>query len=77
MPCITENSESFNFIEIPVKILKESEFTFEYLISCVNEVISSGKFSDSFKLSNIVSVHKEKDPTDKCIFRPVSTLPLL
>ena len=25
--------------EIPIKILKESEFTFEYLTSCVNEAI--------------------------------------
>ena len=63
--------------EIPIKILKESEFTFEYLISCVNEAISSGKFPDSLKLSNMVSVHKKKDPTDKCNYRPVSILPLL
>ena len=41
--------------EIPINILKESGFTFEYLTSCVNEAISSG----------IVSVHKKKDPTDK------------
>ena len=63
--------------EIPIKILKESEFTFEYLTSCVNEAISSGKFPDSLKLSNIVPVHKKKDPTDKCNYRPVSILPLL
>ena len=49
--------------EIPINILKESGFNFEYLTSCVNEAISSGKFPDSFKLSNIVPVHKRKDPT--------------
>ena len=51
--------------EIPIKILKESGFPFEYLTSCVDEAISSYKFSDSLKLSNIVPVHKKKDPTDK------------
>ena len=63
--------------EIPIKILKESGFTFEYLTSCVNEAILSGKFPDSLKLSNIVPVHKKKDPTDECNYRPVSILPLL
>ena len=51
--------------EIPIKILKESGFTFEYLTSCVDEAISSYKFSDYLKLSNMVPVHKKKDPTDK------------
>ena len=49
--------------EIPIKILKESGFTFEYLTSCVNEAILSSKFPDSFKLSNIAPVYKKKDPT--------------
>ena len=62
--------------EIPIKTLKESGFTFEYLTSCVNEAILSGKFPDSLKLSNIVPVHKKKDLTDKCNYRPVSILPL-
>ena len=63
--------------EIPIKILKESELTFEYLTSCINEAISSGKFPDSLKLSNIMPCHKKKDPTDKYNYRPVSILPLL
>ena len=63
--------------EIPIKILKESGSTFEYLTSCVNEAISSDKFPDSLKLSNTVPVHKKKDPTDKCNYRPVSILLLL
>ena len=63
--------------EIPIKILKERGFTFEYLTSCVNKDILCGKFPDSLKLSNIVRVHKKKDPTDKCNYRPVSILPLL
>ena len=63
--------------EIPIKILKERGFTFEYLTSCVNEDILCGKFPDSLKLSNIVRVHKKKDLTDKCNYRPVSILPLL
>ena len=35
------------------------------------------KFPDSLKLSNIVPVHKKKDPTDKTNYRPASILPLL
>ena len=63
--------------EIPIKILKESGFTFEYLTSCVNEAILSSKFQDSLKPSNMVPVHSKKYPTDKCNYRPVSILPLL
>ena len=63
--------------QIPIKILKESGFTFEYLTSFVNEAILSGKFPDSLRLSNIVPAHKKKDPTDKCNYRPVSILSLL
>ena len=63
--------------EIPINILKESGFNFEYLTSYVNEAISSGEFPDSLKLSNIVPLHKKKDPTDKCNYRTVSILPLL
>ena len=63
--------------EIPIKVLKESGITFEYLTSCVDEAISSGKFPDSLKLLSIVTVHKKKDPTDKCNYRPVSILPVL
>ena len=58
--------------EIPIKILKESEVTFEHLTSCVNEAITPGKFPDSLKLSNIVPVHKKK-----CNYRPVNILPFL
>ena len=62
--------------EIPIKILKESGFTFEYLTSCVNEAILSGKSPDFLKLSNIVPVHKKKDSSEKFNYRPVSILPL-
>ena len=51
---------------IPIIILKKSGFTFENLTSRVSEAISYGIFPDSLKLSNIVSVHKKKYPTDKC-----------
>ena len=63
--------------EIPINVLKESGSTLEYLTSCVNEAISLHKFQDSLKLLNIVPVHKEKNPTDKCNYRQVSILPLL
>ena len=58
--------------EIPVKILKECDFSFHFLTKIKNK-----KFPDSLKLSNIVPVHKKKDATDKTNYRPVSILPLL
>ena len=63
--------------EIPIKIFKESGFTFKYLTSWVNQAVSSDKFPDSLKLSIIVPVHKKKDLTDKCYYRPASILPHL
>ena len=51
--------------KISFKILKENGFTFEYLTCCVNDAILSGKFPNFLKLSNVVPVHKEEDPTDK------------
>ena len=63
--------------EIPIKILKECGFAFEYLTCCVNEASLSWKFPDSLKLSSTVPVHKKKDLTDKYNYRSVSILPLL
>ena len=60
--------------EIPLKILKECDFSFT---NCINETIKSNKFLDSLKLSNIVPVHKKKGPTDKTNYKTVSILPLL
>ena len=62
--------------EIPLKILKECDFSLQFFTNCINEAIKN-KFPDSLKLSNIVPVHKKKDPTDKANYRPVSILPLL
>ena len=63
--------------EIPLKILNECDFSFHFLTICINEAIKNKNFPDSLKLSNIVPVHKKKDPTDKTNYRPVSILPLL
>ena len=60
--------------ETPISILKEKGFTLEYLTSCVNEAILSGKFPDSIKLKNIVPVHKKKDSTLKCNKRSINCL---
>ena len=63
--------------EIPLKVLKECDFSFHFLTNYVNEAIKTEKFPDSLKLSNIAPVHKKKDATDKTNYRPVSILPLL
>ena len=64
--------------EIPIQILKESEFTFECLKNCINHSIEETViFPSSLKLGNITSIFEKDDPLDKSSYRPVSILPLL
>ena len=69
--------------EIPVNILKKSNFSFDELTKCVNYALTNGKFPINGKFpmtlknANLTPVHKKDDPTDKRNFRPVSVLPLL
>ena len=64
--------------EIPIQILKESEFTFECLKNCINHSIEeTGIFPSSLKLGNITPIFKKDDPLDKSNYRPLSILPLL
>ena len=62
--------------DIPLNVLRSSEFTFSYLTECINEVLRNSKYPESLKLSDIVLVYKKKDTTDKSNFRPVSILSL-
>ena len=63
--------------EIPVNILKKSNFSFDELTICVNYALINGKFPITLKNANVTPVHKKDDPTDKTNFRPISVLPLL
>ena len=63
--------------EIPTKILKECEFTFEILTQCVNISFGSGEFPDCLKQTNVSPIFKKDDPLDKENYRPVSIFPLL
>ena len=63
--------------DIPLKLLKECDFTYEKLTNCINNSLSEGLFPDSLKRANITPVHKKNDPLDKENYRPVSILPLL
>ena len=63
--------------DIPLNVLRSSEFTFSYLTEYINEVLRNSKFPKSLKLSNIVPVYEKNEPTDKSNFRPISILPLI
>ena len=63
--------------EIPLNILKKSNFIFDKLTECVNYTLKNGKFPDSLKKATITPVYKKDDPTDKVNYRPVSVWPLL
>ena len=51
--------------EIPVDILKNSEFCFSELTKCINKAFNENKFPNTLKLSDILSMFKKLDPTDK------------
>ena len=63
--------------EIPVDILKNSEFCLSELTKCINKAFNENKFPDTLKFSDTVPVFKKLDSTDKTNFRPSSVLPLL
>ena len=63
--------------EMPVNVLKKSNFSFDELTICVNYGLINGKFPITLKNVNVTPVHKKDDPTDKTNFRPISVLPLL
>ena len=62
---------------IPMKLLKECDFSYEKLTNCIHNSLSEGFFLDSLKRANITPVHKKDGPLDKENYRPVSILPLL
>ena len=63
--------------EIPIQILKESEFTFKVLTNCIKKSIETGCFLDSLIEANITPIFKKDDPLDKSNYRPVSILLLI
>ena len=62
---------------IPLKLLKECDFTYEKITNCINNSLSDGLFPVSLKRANIAPVHKRNGPLDKENYRLVSILPLL
>ena len=46
--------------EIPVSILKECEFTFEFLKNCINKSVKGGSFPDNLKEANITNIFKKR-----------------
>ena len=46
--------------EIPVKLLKDCDFSFHALTNCINESIENGTFPDSLKEANIAPVYNPK-----------------
>ena len=63
--------------EIPRKIFKEYDFTFEILTQCIHKSFTSGELPDCLKQANLSPIFKKDDPSDKENCRPVSILPLL
>ena len=62
--------------DIPLKLLKECDCTYEKLTNCINNSLSEELFPDSLKRANITPVYKKNDPLNKENYRPVSILHL-
>ena len=62
--------------EIPIRILKECEFTFEFLKNSINKSIEDGSFRDSLNKRNIARIFKKDDPFNNSNYRPVRISPL-
>ena len=60
--------------EIPNEILKESTFCFSELSNCINKSLANNKILDTLKLSDIMPVFKNFDPSDKANYRLGSIL---
>ena len=54
--------------EIPVNVLKKSNFVFDELTICANYALINGKFPITLKNANFTPVDKKDDPTDKTNF---------
>ena len=63
--------------DIPLKLLKECDFTYDKLTNCINNSLSEGFFPDCLKRANITLIGKKNDPLDKENYRPVSILYLI
>ena len=61
------------FGEIPVNILKKSNFSFDELTICVNHALINGKFWSIFKNAVTLVHKKDDDPADKTNFSPLSS----
>ena len=48
--------------EIPVNILKKSNFSFDELTKCVNYALTNGKFPVTLRNGNVTPVDKKDDP---------------
>ena len=46
-------------VEIPIQVLKGSEFTFETLTNCINKSIEAGYFPENLKEANITTIFKK------------------
>ena len=67
-----------NSSSIPPKLLKEnSDICGVPLTSIINDGIMNGKFEDSLKKTELLSLHKHEDKTDKKNYRNISLLPIV
>ena len=47
------------------------------ITNCINKCISSSNFSDELKISDITSVYKKQDVSDKTNYRQIGLLPII
>ena len=63
--------------DVPVRIIKESKFTFSKVLSeMFNFYSDNNTFPNGLKKADIKPVYKKDDPFDKTNYRPISVSPV-
>ena len=51
--------------DITIQILKQSGFTYQILMDCINDAINKGVFTDILKIATVTDVDKKEETPDK------------
>ena len=51
--------------DITIQILKQSGFTYQILMDCINDAINKVVFTDILKIATVIDVDKKEETPDK------------
>ena len=73
-----DSSKATTYKNIPMKLFKQHIDLYNHVLTNLfNDMIESCIFPDNLKKADITPVHKKRETTNMCNYRPVSVLPTL